>query len=126
MHNVFQALEKQGFDVTMLPINQERQVDLEALKEALRSDAILINVMLTNNEAVGKIPVSVKDLGVDMLSLTAHKFYGPKGVGALYIREGVKISPLLEGGHQEKIVRPDTENVPGAVSMATGTGTHNF
>ncbi len=146
VHNVFQTLEKQEFDVTVLPVNQEGQVDLEALKEALRPDTILISVMLANNEigtiepvreiaalaaehnialhtdavqAVGKIPVSVKNLGVDMLSLTAHKFYGPKGVGALYIREGVKIAPLFEGGHQEKIIRPGTENVPGAVSLST-------
>mgnify|MGYP005834731869 CR=1 FL=1 len=144
--NVFQELANQGFETTLLPVDRYGVVDLRALQESIRPDTILISVMLANNEigtveplceisamakkrgilvhtdavqAVGKIPVNVDDLGVDFLSLTAHKFYGPKGVGALYVRKGQKIKPMLEGGHQERILRPGTENVPGVIGLAT-------
>jgi len=144
--NVFQTLEHQGFETTFLPVDNYGLVDLNVLKESIRPDTILISVMLTNNEigtieplskisamarergimvhsdavqAIGKIPVSVKDLDVDFLSLTAHKFYGPKGVGVLYKRNGIKINSLFEGGHQEHILRPGTENIPGIVGLST-------
>ncbi len=144
--NVFHELEKQGFEVTYLPVDQYGLVELETVRKAIRHDTILISIMLANNEigtiqplkeiaalagkrgiavhsdavqAVGKIPVSVKEIGVDLLSLTAHKIYGPKGTGALFKRDGVKLAPLFEGGHQEKILRPGTENIPGVVGLAT-------
>jgi cysteine desulfurase len=143
--HTFQALEKQGFQVTYLPVDEQGLVQPEEVEKALRPDTILVSIMLANNEvgtvqpireiagilrrrgilfhtdavqAVGKIPVNVRELGVDMLSLTAHKFYGPKGVGALYVREGVEIAPLFFGGHQEGALRPGTQNVPGIVGLA--------
>ncbi len=145
VHNVFQSLEDRGYKVTYLPVDQHGLIDPAAVREAIGPDTVLISIMLVNNEigtiepvkeiaalarergiavhtdavqALGKIPVSVKDLGVDLLSFTAHKFYGPKGTGALFIRNGIKISPLFEGGHQERIIRPGTENFPGAVGLA--------
>ncbi len=144
--NVLQELEKKGFRVTYVPVDQYGLVDPEAVKKAICPHTILISIMLVNNEigtiepiskiaglarergvaihtdavqAAGKISFNVKDLGVDLLSITAHKFYGPKGVGVLYRRDGVKIAPLFEGGHQERILRPGTENIPGAVGLAT-------
>ena len=144
--NVFQQLEKMGYLVTYLPVDSFGLIDPEAVNNAIRPDTILISIMLANNEigtieplkeitalagergiavhtdavqAVGKIPVSVTDLGVDLLSLTAHKFYGPKGVGVLYKRDGIKLTPLFEGGHQERILRPGTENIPGVAGLAT-------
>lgn len=137
-------LEKNGFKVTYLPVDQYGVVDLEALKKAITDKTILITVMYANNEvgtiepvkeiakiakekgitvhtdsvqAIGKIPVDVQDLGVDLASMSAHKFCGPKGVGALYIKKGTKITPLQLGGHHEKNRRAGTENVPGVVGM---------
>ncbi len=142
---VFKQLEKQGFEVTYLPVDQYGLIDPEAVKDAIREDTVLISIMLANNEigtleplaeitklahergvavhtdavqAVGKVPVSVRELDVDMLSFTGHKIYGPKGVGALYKREGIRVSPLFEGGHQERMLRPGTQNVAGAVGLA--------
>ncbi len=139
-----QFLEKMGFEVTYLPVDRYGLVDPDDLKKAIRKDTILVSIMLANNEigtiepikdlaqvahehdvlfhtdavqAVGKIPVDVKDLGIDLLSMSAHKFYGPKGVGALYIRKGIKISPLIHGGSQEKNRRAGTENVAGIIGM---------
>lgn len=144
--NVFQSLQNQGFEVTYLPVDRHGFVDLDALRESFRPETILVSVMLANNEigtieplqaitamagergiavhtdavqAIGKIPLDVKALGVDLLSLTAHKFYGPKGIGALYKRNGIKINPLFEGGHQEQILRPGTENIPGIIGLST-------
>ena len=144
--NVFRELEKQGFEATFLPVDRNGVVSLDALKESIRPDTILISIMLANNEigtiqpisqvsriakergillhtdavqGIGKLPVDVRQLDVDLLSLTAHKFYGPKGTGALYVRRGISIKPLLEGGHQERILRPGTENIPGVVGLAT-------
>ena len=144
--NVFQSLQNQGFEVTYLPVDRHGLVDLDVLRDSFRPETILVSIMLANNEigtieplqaitdmaresgiavhtdavqAIGKIPLNVKNLGVDLLSLTAHKFYGPKGTGALYKRDGIKINPLFEGGHQEQILRPGTENIPGIVGLST-------
>jgi cysteine desulfurase len=121
-------------------------IDMHRLEQSLRPDTVLISVMLANNEvgtiqplkdivrlaherdilvhtdavqALGKMPVRVDDLGVDLLSLTAHKFYGPKGIGVLYVRKGTPIEPLFYGGHQEQSLRPGTQNIPGIVGLAT-------
>lgn len=137
-------LEKSGFQVTCLPVDKFGIVDLEELKKAVTDKTILISIMYANNEvgtiepveevaklakqkgilfhtdavqAVGKIPIDVSKSGIDLLSLSAHKLYGPKGVGALYIRKGVKLTPLLHGGHHEKNRRAGTENVAGIVGM---------
>lgn len=143
--NVFEFLGKNGFEVTYLPVDSEGIVHPDALKAAMRADTILVSVMMANNEigtiqpiaelaaiardggalfhtdavqAAGNIVVDVKALGVDLLTISGHKFYGPKGIGALYIRKGLKIEPLIHGGHQERGKRAGTENVPGIVGMA--------
>ena len=140
-----QWLNKQGFEVELLPVDRYGTVQPETLKKALRPDTILVSVMLANNEigtiqpirelaalahkngtlfhtdavqAVGHIPVDVKTLGVDLLSLSGHKFHGPRGTGALYIKEGTAILPLIHGGGQEHNRRSGTENVAGAVGLA--------
>jgi len=144
--HVFKQLEKKGFEVTYLPVDRYGLVELVTLESAIREDTILISIILANNEigtiepigevaklvhnygialhtdavqAVGKLPVNIRELDVDMLSFTGHKIYGPKGVGALYKREGINIGPLFEGGHQERSLRPGTQNVPGAVGLAS-------
>jgi len=140
-----QWLAKQGFEIEKLPVDSEGRVHPETLEKALRPDTILVSVMLANNEigtiqpikelaavahahkvifhtdavqAVGHIPVDVKELGVDLLSLSGHKFHGPRGIGVLYIRKGTPALPLIHGGGQEKNRRSGTENVAGAVGMA--------
>lgn len=137
-------LEKQGFAVTYVPVDKYGVIDLAKLREAITPQTILITVMFANNEigtiepiaeigklarekgiyfhtdavqAVGHVPTDVKALQVDLLSLSAHKFYGPKGTGALYIRKGVKIDNFMHGGGQEKRKRASTENVPGIVGL---------
>ncbi|ABR48607.1 aminotransferase, class V [Alkaliphilus metalliredigens QYMF] len=137
-------LEKQGFQVTYLDVDQYGLINLEQLKQSITSDTILITIMYANNEigtvqsikeigqiakergvlfhtdgvqAYGNIPIDVQDLGIDLMSISAHKLYGPKGVGALYIRKGTKIDPLIHGGAQEKKRRAGTENVPGIVGF---------
>ncbi|MFZ3135334.1 MAG: cysteine desulfurase NifS [Methanothrix sp.] len=139
------ALEKDGFEVTYLPVTGEGLVELSTLEAAIRPDTILISVMHANNEvgtiqpleeigrlaaerdiylhsdavqSVGKIPVNVDDLGVDLLSLSAHKLYGPKGVGALYIRKGTKLESIIQGGGHEHRLRSGTENISGIVGLA--------
>jgi cysteine desulfurase len=138
-------LEKEGFAVTYLPVTGEGLVDMAALEAAIRPDTILISVMHANNEvgtiqpleeigriaaekdiylhtdavqSVGKIPTDVNALGLDSLSLSAHKLYGPKGVGALYIRKGTKLESIVQGGGHERGLRSGTENVAGIVGLA--------
>lgn len=138
-------LEKAGFEVTYLPVDSQGFVDPQAVKTALRPDTILISVMAANNEigtiepiaaigkiareagvlfhtdavqAVGHIPVNVDDWNVDLLSLSAHKLHGPRGVGVLYARKPLRLPPLIHGGGQEKGRRSGTENVAGAVGLA--------
>lgn len=137
-------LEKNGFEVTYLPVYEEGIVRVSDLEDAINDNTILITIMHANNEigtiqpiadlakvamekgiyfhtdavqTVGKIPVNVKELDVDLLSLSAHKLYGPKGVGALYIKKGVRIEPIIHGGGHERGIRPGTENVPGIVGL---------
>src|SRR5690554_1238923 len=138
-------LEKQGFEITILPVDAEGQVAPAQVAEALRPDTILVSIMHANNEVgtiqpiseigaivrehgaffhtdavqtAGVLGMSVQELNVDLLSLSAHKFYGPKGVGALYLRKGVRLNPLIHGGAQEKRRRAGTENVAGIVGLA--------
>jgi cysteine desulfurase len=132
------ALEKQGVAVAFLPVDGEGLVNPEDVRRAIRPDTVLITIMLANNElgtiepiaeigkiaaeahvtlhtdaiqAAGKIPIDVAKLGVHLLSISAHKLYGPKGVGALYVRKGTHLEPLLYGGHSERDRRPGTEDV---------------
>lgn len=143
------SLEKQGFEVTYVGTDQNGIVRLDELQSALRPDTILVSVMHANNElgtiqpiseigalcrqagilfhcdacqTVGHIPVDVKTLNVDLLTLSAHKFYGLKGSGAIYIRRGVRLNAQIEGGHQQKGKRGGTENVPGIVAMGVAAG----
>ena len=139
------SLEREGFTVTYLPVNREGLIELSELERAIRPDTILISIMHANNEVgtiqpleevgrlaadrdiylhtdavqtVGKIPVDVEAIGADLLSLSAHKLYGPKGVGALYIRRGTKMQSLSTGGGHERNLRSGTENVAGIVGLA--------
>jgi cysteine desulfurase len=141
-----QALEREGFQVTYLPVDEQGRVSPEAVEAALRPHTILVSVMAANNEvgtlqplaeiarrlsgrgvllhtdavqAAGSVPLDAQATGFDALSLSAHKLYGPKGAGALLLRSGVRLEPLLHGGGQEKGRRSGTENVPGAVGLAT-------
>lgn len=138
-------LRRFGYDVVYLPVDRHGLIELESLKEAITSDTVLISIMTANNEigtiepidqcvsiannrhicfhtdavqAVGHISIDVNKLGVDMLSASAHKFGGPKGIGFLFVRDGVIIEPLLSGGGQERGHRAGTENVSGIVGMA--------
>ncbi len=140
-----QALEREGFEVTYLPVDGHGRVDPEELKRSIRKDTILVSVMLANNEtgviqpleeicliarergvlihtdavqAVGKIPLNLKRLKVDLLSVSGHKFHGPKGVGALFVRKGTPLEPLMHGGGHERGMRPGTVNLPSIAAMA--------
>lgn len=139
-----QYLESDGFEVTYIPVDENGLLNPEDIKNAIKSNTILITIMFANNEigtiqpiaeigkiareagvyfhtdavqAIGNIPINVADMNIDLLSLSAHKFYGPKGVGALYIRKGVKITSFLHGGAQEKGRRASTENIAGIVGL---------
>lgn len=145
VHTTCKQLEKYGWEVTYLPVDGEGFVSAEELDKAIREDTVLVSIMFANNEigtvqpikelcevahrhgvlfhtdavqATGAIRYDVKELGVDMLSMSAHKFYGPKGMGALYVRNGMRIEKLLAGGEQERAHRGGTTNTPGAVGMA--------
>ncbi|MGB9463938.1 MAG: IscS subfamily cysteine desulfurase [Candidatus Acidiferrum sp.] len=142
--NACQALEKQGVSVTYLPVDREGLVDPDSVRRAIRPETILITIMQANNElgtvqqleeigsiakehkiyfhtdavqSTGKIPIDVNSLNVDLLSLSGHKFYAPKGVGALYVRSGTRLRQLLYGGHHQRGFRPGTENVAGIVGL---------
>jgi len=138
------SLERRGFEVTYLPVDSYGLVDPDDVKKAITDNTVLISVMHANNEigtiepiteigriaqermvafhtdavqTVGHIPVDVNELGVDLLAMSAHKLYGPKGIGALYIRKGTRIAPLLHGGEQERRRRAGTENVAAIVGL---------
>lgn len=142
--NTCKKLENDGFEVTYLNVDENGSVDLNELKSVITSQTILISVMMANNElgtiqnvkeigriahsknivfhtdavqAIGNIQIDVKNMNIDMLSMSAHKFYGPKGVGALYVKEGIGFERMQDGGHQEKDKRSGTENVAGIVGL---------
>jgi len=137
-------LEKDGYRVTYVPVDREGNLNVEFLKESVSDDTAIVSIMYANNEtgvihpveeigaflkqreipfhidavqAAGKIPIDVKKLNCDLLSISGHKFHAPKGIGVLYIRRGTRIRPILHGGHQEKGRRPGTENVPGIIGI---------
>jgi cysteine desulfurase len=115
-------LQSQGFQITILPVDSAGRLDPDEVRRALTPDTILISVMHANNETgtiqpIGKIPVNVDELQVDFLTMAGHKFYAPKGVGALYVRPGSAFTPLLHGASQEGGRRAGTENVPCMVAL---------
>lgn len=141
-----QYLESDGFEVTYLPVDADGLVSAEQVRDAIRPDTILISIMFANNEigtiqpiteigrvakekgvyfhtdavqAMGSIHINVSDMNIDLLSMSSHKFYGPKGAGALYVRKGVKLTSFIHGGAQERGRRASTENVPAIVGLAT-------
>ena len=142
--NTCRWLEKQGFRVTYLPVDADGTVDPENVRDAIRPETILVSIMTANNEigtvqpvaqigeicremgvafhtdavqAVGMLRTDVREMNADLVSLSAHKFHGPKGTGALYIRKGTRLDPLIHGGSQERGLRAGTENVPGIVGL---------
>lgn len=142
--NTCRALEKEGFEVTYLDVNEEGVINLEQLEKSIKDTTILISVMFANNEigtiqpikeigeiakkynvifhtdavqAIGNVRIDVKDMNIDMLSMSAHKFYGPKGVGALYVKMGINFNKIQDGGHQERNKRAGTENLAGIVGI---------
>ncbi len=144
--HTLEYLEKQGFEITYLPVDADGKISLDVLEKSIREDTILITIMTANNEvgtiepvkeigelarrhgvlfhtdavqAIGSIPIDVKDMNIDLLSLSAHKFNGPKGVGALYVRKGVRIDTFLHGGAQERSRRAGTENTAGVVGLGS-------
>ncbi|MDA8223374.1 cysteine desulfurase NifS [Desulfosporosinus sp.] len=137
-------LEKNGFNLTVIPVDEEGIISVDEVRKAIRPDTILITVMHANNEvgsiqpiaeigklakehgivfhvdavqSLGKIPINVEEMNVDLLTVSGHKIYGPKGVGALYVRKGVRIVPLIHGGGQERKRRSGTENMPGIIGF---------
>ncbi|MCF2613311.1 cysteine desulfurase NifS [Fusobacterium perfoetens] len=145
IRNTCKDLESEGFEVTVIGVNENGVVNPEDIRKAIKDDTILITVMYANNEtgaiqpiaeigkiakenkvlfhvdavqAMGKYDIKPKELGIDTLAFTAHKFYGPKGIGALYIRNGVRIGKVITGGDQEKKLRPGTTNTPLIVGLA--------
>ena len=143
--HTLKKLEKEGFEITLLDVSEGHNITADQVKAALREDTCLVTTMFANNEigsilpireigaicksagvlfhtdavqAVGHLPIDVKEDNIDMLSLSGHKFHGPRGVGVLYIRRGIAPANLIEGGGQERGKRPGTENLPGIVGMA--------
>lgn len=144
--HTLKKLEKEGFEVTLLDVHENGIIKPEEVAAAIREDTVLVTIMYANNEigtiedikgigavcrekgvifhtdavqAIGHLPINVQEQNIDMLSASAHKFHGPKGVGFLYVKKGIKVSNLIEGGAQEKGKRAGTENVPGIAAMAT-------
>jgi cysteine desulfurase len=144
--HTLKKLEKEGFEVTLLDVHEDGIIKPEEVAAAIREDTVLVTIMYANNEigtiedikgigavcrekgvifhtdavqAIGHLPINVQEQNIDMLSASAHKFHGPKGVGFLYVKKGIKVSNLIEGGAQEKGKRAGTENVPGIAAMAT-------
>ena len=142
--NTCKNLEENGFEVTYLNVDENGFIDLQELKNSIKPETILISIMFANNEigtiqpikeiskiakdseiifhtdcvqAVGNVKIDVNEFGIDLLSMSAHKFYGPKGVGALYVRNGIEFTRIQDGGHQEKNKRAGTENVAGIVGL---------
>ena len=144
--NVFKYLEDKGFDVTYLPVDSKGIISLNDLRQAIKETTILVSIMQVNNElgsiqpiekaaeiikeqnkltffhvdgiqSFGKIYVDPVNMGIDLFSISGHKFHGPKGIGALYLKEGIKIPPLLHGGGQEESIRSGTENIPGIAGL---------
>ena len=147
--NTFKALARRGWKTTILPLDASGILSPDRLRDALTDDTALVSIMHANNEigtiqpvtklaslahergalfhtdavqSAGKIPVNVRALGVDLLAMSAHKFYGPKGVGALWVKRGVRLSPFINGGKQERNRRAGTENVAGIVGMGVAAG----
>lgn len=143
---VCKHLEREGFQVTYLPVNSYGQVSVSDLKKALTDQTILVSIMAANNEVgtlqpiaeigrliaetpilfhtdamqfFGKLPLSVQDFGADLMSISGHKIYGPKGIGALYVKKGTRIDPVLFGGGQERGLRPGTLNTPAIIGFGT-------
>lgn len=139
-----QALAKQGFDITYLNVDKDGIIDISELRNSIRNDTILISIMFANNEigtlqpiseiskiakmyniifhtdavqACGNVPIDVRKMGIDMLSLSGHKLYAPKGIGALYVKNGIEFEKFMDGGHQERNKRGGTENVTGIVGL---------
>jgi cysteine desulfurase len=142
--NICKYLQRQGFEVTFVPVDKEGKVYLQKLEDAISDKTILISVMYANGEigtiqpikeigklareskvtfhvdavaAAGKVPINVVEENIDLMSLSSNDLYGPKGVGALYIKKGTKIQPVIQGGGQERGLRSGTENIPGVVGM---------
>ncbi len=142
--NICKHLQKLGFEITSIPVNKQGMIDPQDIVEALTEETILISIMSANGEigtiqpireigkiaqenqvclhvdavaAAGKTPIDVKEVGVDLLSLSSNDIYGPKGAGALYIKEGTRVQPIMQGGGQERGLRSGTENLPGIVGM---------
>ncbi len=140
----YKKLERDGYDVTYIPVDKEGTLDLQLLKNAVRDDTVLVSVMHANNEtgvlnpveeigeflkdkdvvfhidavqSVGKISVDVNKIGCDLLTMSGHKIHAPKGLGVLYVRKGTRLRPISFGGHQERGRRPGTENVPGIIAF---------
>lgn len=148
--NLYQSLEKQGYEVFYLNVNSEGELDFEEIKNLVNQDTALVSVMYANNEtgvifpvkeiaelvkninpktkvfvdavqAAGKIPINVRDTKIDLMGISGHKFHAPKGIGALYIKSGTLVNPLIIGGHQERGKRAGTENVPYIVGLGSAS-----
>ena len=142
--NSCKQLEEEGYEVTYLDVDSDGIIKIDELEKAIRKDTILISIMFANNEigtiepieeiakiaskhkivfhvdavqAIGSLRIDVKKMGIDLLSLSAHKFYGPKGIGALYVKQGINLKSLINGGYQENNLRAGTENVAGIVGL---------